>query len=158
MYRVLHSVSFLRRAGIETMLMNYYKHIDKKRIQFDFLVNSEIVGEYEKDAIDLGARIFRSPGYQPYKYHKFRQFMDTLFRKNPEIKIVHGHNGALSFFPLFAAMKSGVPIRIAHSHNTNINFDAKWFIKKFCKSRLTKTANIFLLVVNLQPVFTLDQI
>ena len=39
MIRVLHSVSNMDRAGIETMLMNYYRHIDKEQVQFDFLCN-----------------------------------------------------------------------------------------------------------------------
>lgn len=29
MIRILHSVSNMDRAGIETMLMNYYRHIDR---------------------------------------------------------------------------------------------------------------------------------
>ena len=37
MIRILHSVSNMDRAGIETMLMNYYRHIDRSKIQFDFL-------------------------------------------------------------------------------------------------------------------------
>ena len=36
MIRVLHSVSNMDRAGLETMLMNYYRHIDRELIQFDF--------------------------------------------------------------------------------------------------------------------------
>lgn len=35
MIRILHSVSNMDRAGIETMLMNYYRHIDRSKIQFD---------------------------------------------------------------------------------------------------------------------------
>ena len=27
-------------GGVESFLMNYYRHIDRSRIQFDFLVNS----------------------------------------------------------------------------------------------------------------------
>lgn len=32
MIRILHSVSNMDRAGIETMLMNYYRHIDRSKI------------------------------------------------------------------------------------------------------------------------------
>lgn len=37
MIRILHSVSNMDRAGIETMLMNYYRYMDKSKVQFDFL-------------------------------------------------------------------------------------------------------------------------
>lgn len=41
MIRVLHSVSNMDRGGIETMLMNYYRHIDREKVQFDFIVNKQ---------------------------------------------------------------------------------------------------------------------
>ena len=41
MIRILHSVSNMDRAGIETMLMNYYRYMDKSKVQFDFLVHYE---------------------------------------------------------------------------------------------------------------------
>ena len=31
MIRILHSVSNMHRAGIETMLMNYYRNIDRDK-------------------------------------------------------------------------------------------------------------------------------
>lgn len=41
MIRVLHSVSNMDRGGIETMLMNYYRHIDREKVQFDFSSTSK---------------------------------------------------------------------------------------------------------------------
>lgn len=34
--RVLHIVTYMGRGGLETMIMNYYRHIDRSKIQFDF--------------------------------------------------------------------------------------------------------------------------
>jgi hypothetical protein len=34
---VLHVVTIMYRTGIETMLMNYFRSIDRSKIQFDFL-------------------------------------------------------------------------------------------------------------------------
>ena len=47
MIRVLHSVSNMDRGGIETMLMNYYRHIDREKVQFDFIVNKKKPGDYD---------------------------------------------------------------------------------------------------------------
>lgn len=41
MIRVLHSVSNMDRGGIETMLMNYYRHIDREKVQFDLSSTSK---------------------------------------------------------------------------------------------------------------------
>ena len=39
--RVLHVVTYMGRGGLETMLMNYYRHIDRTKVQFDFLVHRD---------------------------------------------------------------------------------------------------------------------
>ena len=35
--RILHVVTYMGRGGLETMLMNYYRQIDRNEVQFDFL-------------------------------------------------------------------------------------------------------------------------
>ena len=47
MIRILQSVSNMDRGGIETMLMNYYRHLDRDQFQFDFLVNKEKPGFFD---------------------------------------------------------------------------------------------------------------
>lgn len=143
MIRVLHSVSNMDRAGIETMLMNYYRHMDRDKIQFDFLANKSKKGAYDEEIKNMGGRVYVTPGFNPIKSIEYRDFMMKLFREHPEYKIVHAHNGALGYWPLKYAAKSGVSVRIAHSHNTRINFDMKWLIKSYCKKRLKKIANIY---------------
>ena len=44
MIRVLQVVTYMGRGGLETMLMNYYRHIDRSKIQFDFLCNKKKPG------------------------------------------------------------------------------------------------------------------
>lgn len=52
MERVLNLITSLDRGGAETMIMNYYRHMDHTKVQFDFLVNREQIGAYE-DEINL---------------------------------------------------------------------------------------------------------
>lgn len=141
MIRILHSVSNMDRAGVETMLMNYYRYIDREKIQFDFLCNKKKPGAYDDEIKKMGGRIYITPGYNPLRYKKYFTYMKKLFREHPEYKIVHAHNGALAYYPLKAANLSKIPIRIAHSHNTKINFDFKWPIKIYCKMQIKKPAN-----------------
>ena len=39
MVRVLNVVTSLGYAGVETVIMNYYRHIDTNIVQFDFAIN-----------------------------------------------------------------------------------------------------------------------
>lgn len=136
MIRVLHSVSNMDRAGLETMLMNYYRHIDRDLVQFDFLANKPKPGAYEEEVRSLGGRIFVSPGFNPLKLPKYRKFMKNLFAEHPEIQIVHAHNGALAYYALREAQRNHIPHRIAHSHNSKLNLDLKWPIKQYCRSHM----------------------
>ena len=71
MIRILHSVSNMDRAGIETMLMNYYRHIDRSKIQFDFLCNKKKPGAYDAEIKEMGGNIYHTPGLNPAKYPSY---------------------------------------------------------------------------------------
>lgn len=141
MIRVLHSVSNMDRAGIETMLMNYYRHIDKNKIQFDFLCNKSKPGAYDDEIKLLGGNIFHSPGLNPLKFFKYEKFMCNLFNENPDIKIMHSHNGELAYQSLLGAYKKGIKTRICHAHNTKIEPNLKKPLKLLYKTQLKKVAN-----------------
>ncbi len=141
MLRVLHSVSNMDRAGIETMLMNYYRHIDKTKIQFDFLCNKLKPGAYDEEIKALGGKIYHSPGLNPLNFFKYDKFMKNLFDKNPDIKIMHSHNGELAYQSLRSAYRYGIKTRICHAHNTRMELNLKKILKLLYKTQLKKVAN-----------------
>lgn len=141
MIRVLHSVSNMDRGGIETMLMNYYRNIDRTKIQFDFIANKTKPGDYDDEIRSMGGRIFISPGLKPNNYPGYVRFIDRLLKENPDIKILHAHNEGMAFYPLSSAKKAGLDIRIAHAHNTKIIRDYKWPLKIVCKAMIPYVAN-----------------
>ena len=57
MIRVLQIVTYMGRGGLETMLMNYYRHIDRSKVQFDFLVHRDFEADYDKEILELGGRV-----------------------------------------------------------------------------------------------------
>ena len=140
MLRVLHSVSNMARAGIETMLMNYYREMDTRLIQFDFLANKPAPGEYDQEIRDRGGRVFVSPGLNPLRYPLYKRFVADLLRGNPDIRIVHAHNEAMGYYALQSAKSVGIPVRIAHAHNTRIIRDYKYPLKLVCKRLLPGAA------------------
>lgn len=141
MLRVLHSVSNMDRAGIETMLMNYYRHIDREKIQFDFLCNKSKPGAYDKEISLLGGKIYHSPGLNPLKWFKYDKMIRQLLLENPEIAIVQSHNGAFSLQAQLSAKKNGIRNRIVHVHGTRIDFNLKFFLKLIYKKFLKGSCN-----------------
>ena len=140
MLRVLHSVSNMARAGIETMLMNYYREMDRSRIQFDFLANKPAPGEYDEEIRSMGGRVFVSPGLNPLHFPQYKRFVADLLRNNPDIEIVHAHNEAMGYYALQSAKDAGIRVRIAHAHNTQIIRDYKYPLKMICKQLLPGAA------------------
>lgn len=140
--RVLHSVSNMDRAGIETMLMNYYRHMDRSVIQFDFLCNKTKPGAYDEEIKSMGGYIYHTPGLNPIKYGKYLGCMREIFKKHPEYKIVEAHNGALGVYALHAAKVNNVPHRIFHAHGASITKDWKLPIKLVCRALLPSNMNV----------------
>ncbi len=140
MIRVLHSVSNMARAGIETFLMNYYREMDRDQIQFDFLANKPAPGEYDEEVRGMGGRVFVSPGLNPLHFPRYERYMADLLHNNPDIKIVHSHNGTLGYYAIKSAKDAGIQIRIAHAHNTQILRDSKYPLKFVCKQLLPGAA------------------
>lgn len=138
MIRILHSVSNMDRAGIETMLMNFYRHMDRESVQFDFLANKQKPGDYDDEIREMGGRIFVSPGYK--NVSRYFGYMTELFKKYPEYKIIHAHNGSLMLYALGCAQMNNIPVRIAHAHATSIPFDFKNGIKKCMKPMIKYAA------------------
>lgn len=62
--RVLQVFASLDRGGAETMVMNLYRAIDRRQIQFEFIVSdSESDHAYEDEIRSMGGRIYRLPRY-----------------------------------------------------------------------------------------------
>ena len=140
MIRILQSVSNMDRGGIETMLMNYYRHLDRDQFQFDFLVNKEKPGFFDDEVRSLGGRIFMGPGLSPLKYPEYLRYMKTLLDREKEIKVLHAHNEAMEFYALNGAKKAGFPVRIAHAHNTHLPRGLKLPVKLVCKAMIPGAA------------------
>lgn len=129
--RVLQVFSILNRGGGETMIMNYYRHIDRSRVQFDFLVQREEPGAYEEEITALGGRIFRIPPItSPVRHARaVRAFLD----EHPEFRIIHGHVSELGYFIYREAAERHVPCIIAHAHNARCSLDFKWPFRTLLK-------------------------
>ncbi|ELA59275.1 TPA: glycosyltransferase family 1 protein [Enterococcus faecium] len=141
MIRVLQCVNDMHRAGLETMLMNYYRHIDRSEIQFDFLTHRPYRSDYDDEIEAMGGKIYYAPRLYPQNYPAYFKYMKDFFQEHPEYKVIHSHIDSMSYLPLLAAKKAGVPIRIAHSHNTSIDRDFKYLLKQYYRFKINSVAN-----------------
>lgn len=140
--RILQVVTYMGRGGIETMLMNYYRHMDRTKIQFDFLVHREFRADFDDEIEALGGRIYRVPPMNPLK-SSYRKALDAFFREHP-YEIVHCHLNYKSGVVLSAAKKAGVPVRIAHAHTAGMSAGFAKLARILMKPLIPKTATRFM--------------
>ena len=124
-------------GGVESVVMNYYRYIDRTKIQFDFICDDDSTNIPYEEIEKLGGKVILIPPYQKvFKYHnKLKKIL-----KEGHYKIVHSHINTLSVFSLFAAKCAGVPVRIAHSHSTTNKKEKK---KNLLKQLLRPFSELF---------------
>lgn len=118
MERVLQVVAGMGRGGVETTLMNIFRTLDRSKIVFDFLLQTDKKCDYHDEILSLGGRIY-SVTPRNKSVLKNRKELNEFFGEHNDYKIVHMHVSSLSYVePLKAAHRHGVPVRIIHSRNT----------------------------------------
>lgn len=116
MIRVAQILGKMNGGGVEQVVMNYYRAIDREKVQFDFYLfkGSKYCPVEEIKA--LGGRLFVLPTFKhPLKYLKV---LRGLLKENG-YDIVHCHLSTLSYLPLLAAKQAGIKTRILHNHSTS---------------------------------------
>lgn len=120
--RILNLFTIMNRGGAETMVMNYYRKIDRTKIQFDFMVHRQEHGEYDDEIEALGGRIFRMSPITPVSLMKYQRELQKFFQNHQEYHILHSHMSELGYFAFKEAKKCEVPVRICHAHNAPVFF------------------------------------
>ena len=113
--RVAQVLNRMDSGGVEAVVMNYYRHIDRKQVQFDFYFAKDSVFPQREELEKMGAGIYPIPSYtKVFSYHRV---LHHAFKRG-NYQIVHAHLSTMSVFPLFAAWRAGIPVRICHNHST----------------------------------------
>lgn len=117
--RILLVLGKLDRGGAETMVMNYYRYIDRNFVQFDFVVHSNHIGAYEDEIRSLGGKIYHIPRFKVYNLFAYLKAWKKLLTEHPEYRVIHAHmaSTACLFIPL--AKQYGIKT-IVHAHSSKI--------------------------------------
>ena len=81
--RVLNLFTIMDRGGAETMVMNYYRHLDRTKVQFDFMVHRQERGAYDDEIEALGGRIYRMPAIRPWTEYPYRKTVRKFYQEHP---------------------------------------------------------------------------
>ena len=126
--RVLQIIGIVCGGGVEAVIMNYYRHIDRSKIQFDFVIDGYNKSILDDEVLALGGKVYH---VEPYKKNIF-SYMKQIYRivRNGHYQIVHSNMNTLSVFSLFSAWLAGAQQRILHNHSTAVKQEGKRSIMK----------------------------
>lgn len=135
--QILDRISY--NSGVSSVVMNYYTHIDRNQIIFDFMVNEEVPESIKKKIEVYGSKIYQMPQLCLKNSIAYLKELDAFFKEHKaEYQIIHGHVPNASVFYLAVAKKHGIPVRILHSHNVR---GADQFYKRV-RNRILSLAGI----------------
>lgn len=136
--KVLQIIGISCDGGVEAVILNYYRHLDRSKVQFDFVVHKNPSKNFVKEVKKGGGRIYE---VTPYMKNVFA-FTYEIYRivRDGRYEIVHSNMNSLSVFPLFAAWLAGAKIRILHNHTTDTKAEG---LRTLLKRVLRPLAKLF---------------
>ena len=139
--RVLHVLGNTQLGGAESRVMDLYRHMDRNRIQFDFLVHTDQKGHFDEEIEKLGGRIYRVPRFRLYNYFSYKCAVKKFFISHHDFKAVQGHITSTAAIYLPIAKKAGVPITIAHARSAGVDKGLKGKLTRWMRRNLSKKAD-----------------
>ncbi len=141
--RVLHILREMELGGIQTLLINIYKNIDREKVQFDFLLNSK--GVYDEEITKMGGKIYYMPHITEVGCFKYSKNLNNFFKNYPEYKIIHTHFSHLSGLIVKIAYQNNIPVIISHAHTNSVSDKGlRKIYKNYLKKKISKYATDFI--------------
>lgn len=132
--QVLDQISY--NSGACAVIMNYYRHMDHRKVQFDFMVHEAPDEELQKKIMENGSKIYQMPSLSMRNMLLYPKALKKFFEEHRDYQVVHGNIPNASAFYLRAARRAGVPVRILHAHSAR-GADKVWKrIRNYLLSRI----------------------
>lgn len=141
MIRAVIIVGKMDSGGKKNLIMEYYRHIDRDKIQFDFICDSDSQAIPQEEIESLGGRVYIIRPYQ-----KIFGNMIDMYRicKRNKYPIMHAYNSTMNVFPMFVAKTCGIPVRISESLSMAHEGDWKTVLKKMLRPMSKWFANYYM--------------
>ena len=136
--RVLHVLGNTNLGGAESRTMDLYRHMDRSRVQFDFLVHTTEKGHFDKEIAELGGHIYRVPRFRIYNYFSYVRELKSFFKEHHEYKAVQGHMTSTAEIYLPIAKKAGIPVTIAHARSAGVDQGIKGLATRWLRRNLSE--------------------
>ena len=112
--KIVNIISRLVYGGTESVLLNYYSHINRKHYDLSIItmeaVNKEAVSRFE----ELGFKVYIVGDWEKKPIKIGKEILKLL--KKEKYDIIHSHLSHTNFYFMILGYIAGIKIRISHSH------------------------------------------
>lgn len=143
MKKIALVVSGLSSGGVESFILSFFCEINLVEKYDKYIITHNNPSQDIKDRFEsLGFKIFAVPSKKESFYGNIKS-IDKIFKEN-KFDVVHSHMAKSNFIIMKLAKKNGVPLRIAHSHQSmKIDNGLKKRLYKLIQYMNRKYANRF---------------
>lgn len=141
MIRVAIVAGKVDSGGKKNLIMEYYRHVNREEVQFDFICDSDSQAIPKEEIESLGGKVYIISPYQ--KIFKNMADMRKIFNEN-KYPVVHAYNSTMNLFPMFVAKWCGIPVRISESLSMAHEGDWKTILKKILRPMSKLFANYYM--------------
>ena len=141
MFRVAVVIGKMDSGGKKNLVMEYYRHIDKTKVQFDFICDSDSQAIPDEEIKSLGGRVYQITPYQNIIGNMYDIY--KLCKTNHYV-VMHAYNSTMNIFPMLVGKISGVPVRISESLSMAHDGDWKTVLKKILRITSKWFANYYM--------------
>ncbi len=130
--RILITINTLSVGGAETFIMKVFRALDRSRFVFDFLINDQAEGAYEKEVLKLGGEVFH--GYFKIQ-HPFKNlgFIYKTVKREEYKKVFVFTQHPIVFLDLLAMTLGGAKVRVVRSTNSACGGRASTLLATVCR-------------------------
>lgn len=140
--RVLQVMGSLNRGGAETMIMNLYRAIDPRQVQFGFITHGSIHGAFTGEIQRRGGDIYCCPRYTGINHIAYCKWWKDFFDNHKSYKILHSHVRSTASIYFLIAKRYGITT-IIHSHSTTNGSGVQSVLKRLLQYPLKYEADYF---------------
>ena len=156
--RVLHVLGRLNMGGAESRIMDLYRHIDRSKVQFDFLVHTEArpadgettsgalmaarrPDDFDAEIYSLGGRIYALPRFNGRNFTAYRKAVRAFFTAHHDWVLVEGHMTSMASVYLPIAKAAGVPHTAAHVRSAGVDPGIRGAVTRLFRHSLPRRAD-----------------
>lgn len=139
--RVLHVLGTTNLGGAESRIMDLYRHIDRSKVQFDFVNHMTEKAYFDDEIKELGGNLYHFPRFKGYNYFAYKKAVRAFFKEHNDYCCVQGHMTSTASIYLPIAKKSGVLVTAAHARSAGVDRGMKGRMTLFLRRNLSKKAD-----------------